>query len=79
MTEPKKETKIVRISPALSLELWSLLTYFKGRKKGIITVIATGLMLIMQDNEFAALLGGLAFESLWSVAEFFLSKIEVKE
>jgi len=77
--EPKKETKVVQISEPLSLELWSLMTYFKGRKKGIIAVIATGLMLIMQDSQFAALLGGLLFEGVWSIGEFYLSKIEVKQ
>ena len=75
----KKSTKIVKISKPLSLELWSLLNCIKGRKKGLIAIIGTGLMMLIQDSELVALASGMIFEGALSVAIFYLSKVEVTQ
>ena len=75
----KKSTKIVKISKPLSLELWSLLNYIKGRKKGLIAIIGTGLMLLIQDSELVALASGMIFEGALSIAIFYLNKVEVTQ
>ena len=77
--EPKKETKIVRISQPLSMELWSLLAYFKGRKEGVLALLGTAIALIIQDSGLVAVFSGLVFESIISVTEFYFRKIEVKQ
>ena len=69
----------VKISKEGSLELWSLLAYIKGRKKGFVALIGTAIALIIQDSELIALLSGLVFEGLFSVIEFYLSKVEIKQ
>jgi len=70
-------TKTVQISEPLSLEMWNLITYLRGRKKGLIAVIATGVALLIQDSELGALLAGVVFEGLFSVIDFYFSKVNV--
>ena len=76
--EVQTETRVVRISEAGSLELWSLLTYLKGRKKGLIALLGAALSYVIIDTALAAILGGVVLEGAFSIAEFYLSKVEVK-
>jgi hypothetical protein len=76
--EVKTETKVVRISEAGSLELWSLLTYLKGRKKSLIALLGVVLGYVITDGALAAILSGVVLEGAFSIVEFYLSKVEVK-
>lgn len=73
-----KKVKTIKVSEAGSFELWNLLAYIKGRKKGLVAIIGTALALLITDSELAALFSGLLFEGLISIAEFYFSKVEIK-
>ena len=74
----KRKAKITKISPALSLELWSFMKYVRGRKKALVALIATGLAYLITNHELAALIAGLAFETVYSLIEFYLKEVEVE-
>lgn len=74
----KRKTTIIKVSPSLSFELWSLMKYVKGRKKALIALIATGLVYLITNHELAALIAGLAFETVYSLVEFYLKEVEVE-
>lgn len=64
-----------------SFELWNLITYIKGRKKGVITAIGATIAswIGISDIELVNILLGLGFEMLISVIEFYAKDVEVKE
>lgn len=66
-----------RFSESFSLAGWDLLTYIKDRRKGVVALLAAGIAYAVSDNELAAILAGLVFEGLISVAEFYLKRIEL--
>ena len=73
-----RKAKIIKVSPSMSIELWSLMKYVKGRKKALIALIAAGLAFLITNHELAALIAGLAFETVYSLIEFYLKEVEVE-
>ena len=66
-----------KVSKELSMIGWDLLTYIKDRRKGAIAVIAGAIAFAISDSEVAAVISGVVFEGLISVAEFYLRRIEL--
>lgn len=75
----KTKMKKVSVSPEMSLELFDMWTYIKGRKRGLVALVATGLALFIQDNELVALVAGLVAEGLFALGDFYINKVEVKQ
>jgi len=67
-----------QISEPMSLELFNLWTYIKGRKRSLVTAIAVALALIIQDSELIALIAGLVAEGLFALGDFYLTKVQIK-
>ena len=67
------------ISKSMSLAGWDLLTYVKDRRKGVIAAIAGAIAYAITNSELSAVLAGVVFEGLVSVAEFYLRDVEIKK
>ena len=67
------------ISPNFSFSGWNIWEFIKGRKKMIITALASGLAYIGFGLEPIALITGPIFEAIWSVVEYFLKKVDNKK
>lgn len=68
-----------KISENLSMSGWNPWQFIKGRKKLIITVVGLICAKLTFDPELTGLLtGGAVFEGLWSVAEYYFKKVEIK-
>lgn len=68
-----------KTSDKYSFELWSLKEYLKGRKRSIVTGVAALLLYVITDEALAAIIGGIVVEGLFSVADYYLSEVEVPE
>ena len=71
--------KHFKASPSFTMDFWSLFEFFKGRKKGIITVVGAAIAswLSISDLELINILIGLGFEMVISVIEFYFKKVLV--
>ena len=67
------------ISPNFSFSGWNIWEFIKGRKKMIITALASVLAYVGFGDEIIALGTGAVFECVWSIAEYFFKKVEVKK
>lgn len=67
-----------KISTAFSMAGWDLLTYVKGRKRGIIAAVAGVMAYAVSDSELAAVLSGVIVEGMLSIAEFYFKKVDLK-
>ena len=65
-----------KISKAQSFAGWEVLRFIQGRKKTIITLIATGLGYFLSNNEVIGILSGLIFEGLYAIGEYYFKKVE---
>lgn len=67
------------ISENFSLEGWKIWEFIKGRKKLIITIAGlVGTQLLLDPELIGLLAGGAVFEGIWSIAEYFFKRIEIK-
>lgn len=68
-----------KVSTNFSFSGWNIWEFIKGRKKLIITLVGLACVKLVLDPELTALIaGGAVFEGLWSIAEYYLKKIEIK-
>jgi len=68
-----------QISGNMSMKGWSGWEFIKGRKKLIITVVGLIAVKFALDPEMVGLLaGGAVFEGIWSVAEYYFKRVEIK-
>ncbi|KKM60196.1 hypothetical protein LCGC14_1544270 [marine sediment metagenome] len=68
-----------KFSESLSMSGWNLWQFIKGRKKLAITIIGLIGVQFAFDPELIALLsGGAIFEGIWSAAEYFFKRVELK-
>ncbi len=68
-----------KISEKRSFNGWKIWEFIKGRKKLVITIVGLICVKLAFDPEMIALLaGGAVFEGLWSVAEYYFKKLEIK-
>ena len=68
-----------KVSTNFSFSGWNIWEFIKGRKKLIITLIGLACVKFAFDPELISLLaGGAVFEGIWSIAEYYLKKIEIK-
>ena len=75
----KSKTTGVSISPPLSFELWNLWEYLKGRKRAIVAIVATGILYLVTDEVLASLIGGVVVEGVFSIVDFYLTKVKVPQ
>ena len=67
------------MSESLSLKGWKIWEFIKGRKKLVITIVGIICVKFAFDPELIGLFaGGAVFEGLWSVAEYYFKKLEIK-
>ncbi|MBW6469601.1 MAG: hypothetical protein K0A90_00085 [Methanosarcinaceae archaeon] len=63
--------------PKMSLTGWNILTWIKGRKKTIITMVATMLMFYVTDLGVASVVAGSIIESGIAIFEYYLKQREL--
>jgi len=66
------------ISKNFSFNGWEMWTWVKGRKRSIITLLGTVLAYWLRP-ELTTLIVGPVFEAVWALAEFFITKVELKK
>lgn len=59
-----------------SFEGWKLFRFLKGRKKTIITVIASVCGYFALNQELTGLIAGPVFEGIWSIAEYYFKEFK---
>lgn len=59
------------LSKSMSFKGWELWEFVKGRKKMVITMVASLLGYAALDQELVGLLAGPVFEAVWSVVEYY--------
>ena len=69
--------KMTEISKKFSFNGWDIWTFIKGRKKTIITALATILAYWLRP-ELTSLIVGPIFEGIWATVEFFMKEVELK-
>ena len=70
---------MAEISKNFSFDGWKLWSWIKGRKRTMITVLAAGLGYFIMDQNLIGLIAGPVFEAVWAIAEFYVSKVELKK
>lgn len=68
-----------KISPALSMIGFDLLTMLNKRKKVLIPVIVGLLTYWITDHEFASIIAGIIFEGVVAVGEFYFKEVKLEE
>ena len=69
---------MTEISERFSMTGWDVWTWIKGRKRSIVSLLGTALAYYIRP-ELTTLIVGPVFEAVWAVAEYFFSKVELKE
>jgi len=64
-------------SPSFSFKGWDMFYFLKDRRKSLVACAAAGLAFVVSDNELAAVLAGMVVEAGFSLAEFYLRKLEL--
>ncbi|KKM27782.1 hypothetical protein LCGC14_1571300 [marine sediment metagenome] len=64
------------LSQNFSFSGWDLFRFLKGRKKMIVTIIATGLGFFLTDSATVAVVSGATVEMVFALAEYFLKKYD---
>lgn len=68
-----------KFSDNWSMKGWRLWNFIKGRKKLAITIIGMVCLNFAFDPELTNLLaGGAVFEGVWSLAEYYFKRVEMK-
>ena len=68
-----------KFSENLSMKGWDIWRFIKGRKKLVITVIGLiGAQFAFDPELIGLLAGGVVFEGVWSLIEYFFKEVELK-
>lgn len=66
------------LSENFSFKGWKIWEFIKGRKKMIITIVASVCGYFALSQNLIGLLAGPVFEGVWAIAEYFFKKIKSK-
>jgi hypothetical protein len=64
------------VSENFSFSGWNIWRFIKGRKKTIITVVASVCGYFALNQDLTGLVAGPVFEGVWSVVEYYFKTIE---
>ena len=68
-----------KFSENLSMKGWDIWRFIKGRKKLVITVVGlVGAQFAFDPELIGLLAGGVVFEGVWSLIEYFFKEVELE-